>query len=329
MQSVLVTGGAGFIGSHLCDLLLERGLRVHAVDDLRTGNLANLPLSAPHFRFEQLAIGSPASLERLEKLVADANFVFHLASPVGVSIAHEAPGTTVSSIVLAGAQLVDVCRRLHRSMLYTSSSELYGPAPPCPTSEDCELSLSSAPRFSYAIAKLAVEHMVADLPRHHGVPAWIVRLFNIAGPRQRPDAGVVAAFAAQLTSEGGHLCIHGDGAQTRSFLHVSDAVAAIACVAECRELSGRAVNIGGEHCVSIRELVTRMQEECGHRTLFSYRSYDDVHGNEFVPVVQRRPDTRLLREATGWAPRLGLTDIIRDCLEYARRPTETAFIGRA
>jgi UDP-glucose 4-epimerase len=323
-QSVLVTGGAGFIGSHLCDLLLARGFRVHVVDDLRSGDLANLPFSSPNFSFEQLAVGNPATVDRLEKRVARSSFVFHLASPVGVSVVHDEPGATVSSIVRSGLQLVELCQRFHRPILYTSSSELYGPDPPCPASEESLLTLSSAPRFSYAVAKLAVEHLVADLNRRHGVPAWIVRLFNIAGPRQRASAGVVAAFAAELVA-GRHLSIHGDGTQTRCFLHVRDAVGAIARIAECAELCGRPVNLGGEAYISIRELATLMHRENGQRDLIAYRTYDDAFGRGFVPVVQREPDTRLLRTATGWRPKLSLSDIIRDSIEHARRGAEPVY----
>jgi UDP-glucose 4-epimerase len=327
-QTVLVTGGAGFIGSHLCELMLARGFSVHVVDDLRSGKLANLPFSSASFSFEQLAVGNPATLDRLEKRVARSSFVFHLASPVGVSVVHDEPGATVNSIMRAGMQLVELCRRLHRPLLYTSSSEVYGPDPPCPVSEECMLTLSATPRFSYAVAKLAVEHLVADLNHRHRVPTWIVRLFNIAGPRQRPSAGVVAAFAAELAA-GRQLSIHGDGTQTRCFLHVRDAVGALARIADCSELCGRPVNLGGEACVSIRELAALMQSESGQRDLIAYRTYDDAFGRDFVPVVQREPDTRLLRTATGWQPRLTLSDIIRDSIEHARRAAAEPVYGSA
>jgi UDP-glucose 4-epimerase len=323
MRSALITGGAGFIGSHLCERLLERGVRVTVVDDLRSGDLNNLPLAAPGFSFEQLTVGDPGAADRLERHVAESNFVFHLASPVGVALANEQPGATVTSILLSGIQLVSLCRNLGRPLLYASSSEVYGPSPPCPTSEECPLALSASPRFSYATAKLAVEHLVADLYRRDGVPAWIVRFFNVAGPRQRPDAGVLAAFAADLIA-GRHLRIHGNGDQTRSFLHVIDAAEGLIRIAECPALQGRAVNLGNERCTSIRELADRMLAECGRRELISYCSYGEVFGEQFVPVTQRSPDTRLLRESTGWSPQLSLSDIVRDCVQHARYSGELA-----
>lgn len=317
--SILVTGGAGFIGSHLCEMLLERGFRVHVVDDLRTGSLMNLPSFSPSLTFEQLRVGDPAVAERLGQAVADSSMVFHLASPVGVSSAHDDPGATVCSIVLGGAQIVELCRRHHCPVLFTSSSEVYGPTPNCPVSEDSPLTLSAAPRFSYGAAKLAVEHMITGLYRQSGVASWTVRLFNIAGPRQRADAGVIAAFAEELAGGSGHLQIHGDGTQTRSFLHVRDAVDALVSVADCPHLCGRAVNVGGGDLISIRTLAERMVAECERKGLFSHCNYSDCYGDSFVPVLRREPDTRLLRELTGWRSRFGLTDIIRDCLKHASR----------
>jgi UDP-glucose 4-epimerase len=323
-RSILVTGGAGFIGSHLCELLLARGFGVRVVDDLRTGTLDNLPLGSQDVRFEQIRVGDPSCVERLEQHVIESCFVFHLASPVGVSTVSDEPGMTLTSIIEAGSQIVELCRRHRRPLLFTSSSEVYGPAPPCPTTEECALALSAAPRFSYAVAKLAVEHLVIELFRRHRVPAWVVRLFNIAGPRQRADAGVVSAFSAELVSGRGHIRIHGDGTQTRSFLHVSDAARALARIGECSALCGRAVNLGSEAAITIRELADLVQSEVRRHALYSLCSYEAVFGAAFTPVVQRQPNTRLLREATGWQPKLALTDIVHDCVEHARRSVELA-----
>jgi UDP-glucose 4-epimerase len=121
-----------------------------------------------------------------------------------------------------------------------------------------------------------------------------------------------------LASGRGHLRIHGDGLQTRCFLHVRDAVEALVRIAECPQLCGRAVNVGSENAISIRELADRMLAACGEHELFSYCSYGELYGNEFAPVIRRQPDTRLLRNSTGWHPKLSLSDIIRDCLEHAK-----------
>jgi nucleoside-diphosphate-sugar epimerase len=317
--SILVTGGAGFVGSHLCELLLERGFGVHVVDDLSSGSLSNLPLSSPGLTFERLKIGDPAAEKRLAHAVAGSSMVYHLASPVGVASVHNDPGAAVCRIVLAGAQLVECCRRHQRPILFTSSSEVYGPTPPCPTTEDSPLMLSAASRFSYGVAKLAVEHMVAGLCNQSGVASWIVRLFNVAGPRQRAEAGVIAAFAEELARGGGPLQIHGDGTQTRSFLHVRDAVVALIAVADRPELKGRAVNVGGKEVVSIRSLANQMARQAGGSRSLSHCDYRDCFGENFAPVLRREPDTRLLEGLTGWRSEFRLADIVRDCLEFASR----------
>jgi UDP-glucose 4-epimerase len=316
---VVVTGGAGFIGSHLCDLLTERRVAVHVVDDLRTGSLANLHLSARHLTFDHLSIGDPNAMEALAAVVAKSAMVYHLAGPVGVSLAQADPGATVRETVLAGAQIVELCRRYRRPLLFTSSSEVYGCTGDTPSSENAALALSTAPRFSYAAAKLAVEHMVTSLYCRDEIPSWVVRLFNIAGPRQRRTAGVMSAFAAAAVDPKGTLQIYGEGDQTRSFLHVRDGVDGLVRIAASSELQGRAINLGGAQPISMNALAQRITAECARQTACSYSSYATCFGEDFVPVQHRKPDTRLLRESTGWRPRFDLDDIIRDCITDARR----------
>jgi UDP-glucose 4-epimerase len=311
-NSVVVTGGAGFVGSHLCELLLQKDCHVTVLDDLRASDVANLPRRNAALHFEQLSIGTPSAAARLGQHVAHADFVFHLASPVGVSVAHFQPSATAASIVSAGAQVADACRTHERPLLFTSSSEVYGATPACPAAEDAPLALSNAPRFSYGTAKLVIEQLVAELNHQYGIPSWIVRLFNVAGPRQRPDAGVIASFVDCALSDR-PLLIHGDGRQTRCFLHVSDAVEALAAVAQNRFLCGRAVNVGNNTAVTINDVaaaVAAQRPHCSTRRA----AYAEVFGEHFLDVQRRIPDTRLLTETTGWRPRFTLHDIVRDCL---------------
>jgi UDP-glucose 4-epimerase len=312
-KSVIVTGGAGFIGSHLCEALLQRDCKVLAIDDLRSGDRANLPWTDNNLRFEELTVGSAAAAARLESHIACADFVFHLASPVGVPLAHAEPGATASSIVSAGVQLVELCRRHKRSLLFTSSSEVYGLTGAYPTTEQASLTLSDAPRFSYATGKLAVEQMVLGLHRQYGVPSWVLRLFNVAGPRQRPDAGVVAALARHATTDH-RLLVHGDGQQTRCFLHVADAAEAIVAVAASIDLCGRVVNVGSVQSVTIEDLAGVVAAHAGRRCSVIRVGYTELFGDDFQVVHKRLPDTRLIRETTGWRPRFGLHDIVRDCV---------------
>jgi UDP-glucose 4-epimerase len=288
-----------------------------AIDDLRSGALDNLPLAQSNLHFEQLSIGDPLVVERIQSHVAQSDLVFHLAGPVGVGVAHRNPIDTATSIVLSGLQMVDLCRRYRRPLLFASSSEVYGAASAHPISEGAPLTLTGAPRFSYAAAKFVVEHLVTGLYNQCRVPSWIVRFFNVAGPRQRPMAGVVASLAEDAYRDKA-LLIHGDGTQTRCFLHVADAVEAVARVATCAELVGRAVNVGGDESVSINALAVCIQSQVGNGQAVARVDYTDAFGEGFHPVHKRVPDTHLLRSATGWRPRFRLSDIVRDCLaEYA------------
>ena len=320
-HKVLVAGGAGFIGSHLSELLSARGNRLQIVDDLSSGQRHNLPSSGNNVVFEQLTIGKAPVEDALSDHIASCDFVFHLADPVGVTHAHGDPIATATKIVLAGAQLVRLCARHNKPLLFVSSSEVYGLTTRFPTPEDVPLQLSAASRFSYGSAKLTVEHMVMGLHRTTAIPSWVVRLFNIAGPRQRPDVGVLAAFVdAAIRAE--QLYIHGDGSQTRCFLHVQDAAEAIMRVAATERLMGCPVNIGATDSVSIVELARTVARHTERVAQLQYSSYGERFGRGFVPVMRRLPDTSLLRRCTGWTPRFTLDDIIQDSLQYATRLNE-------
>lgn len=324
MAHYLITGGAGFIGSHLCELLLRKHCAVTVLDDLRSSNVPNLPRHDARLHFEQVSIGAPSAASRLAAHVADADFVFHLASPVGVSLAHSEPAATAASIASAGAQVVDACRTHRCPLLFTSSSEVYGATAACPTAEDAALTLGNAPRFSYGAAKLIVERLVAALYCEHDVPSWIVRLFNVSGPRQRPEAGVVASFV-ECALNNRPLLVYGDGCQTRCFVHVADAVEALAAVALTRSLCGRAINVGSDAAVTINDVAAAVAAQLGPHCSIRRTTYAEVFGEHFLDVRRRIPDTRLLTEATGWRPRFTLQDIVRDCL--ADRALERSKLG--
>ncbi len=310
-RAALITGAAGFIGSHLADLLLDEGFEVVGLDDLSNGQRRHLPWGRAGFQFEQFPLGDPVYDRRLDRLVGAADVVFHLAAPP-LSAAHGP-----ERLLRAGLQVAACCGRLARPLLFASSAAVYGRESAGPLPESAALQLDASAQHARAAAQLAIEQVVLELWRRQGVPAWVVRFFNVAGPRQKPADGVVAAFAHAARSDDQLLTIHGDGRATRSFLHVLDAVRAVYEVARCHDLAGRAVNVGHERETPVRELARRVLQLAGAEGPPVHADPADLLGDDATPIARRTADTALLREATGWSPRHALDDIILDSLGCA------------
>ncbi len=314
-STVVVTGGAGFIGSTLVDRLLGRGCRVIVLDDLSNGELRNLPMAHPALSVHRVTVGAPGSAAVLDDAVAAATLVVHLASPIGVGRAHAERFAVVQSILQSGIAVIEACRSHRRPMLMTSSSEVYGPGQLQPLSEDEPLRLGISPRWGYAAAKLALEHMAAGLFQEHGIPTWLVRPFNVAGPRQRPETGLVVATFVDAAVRGLPLVIHGDGSQTRAFLHVEDVAEALIRIVQCPLLAGRPVNLGGEQALSINEVAALVMQVSGAAVPIIHQSNHEVFGDGFVAAVTRVPDLGLLVSSTGWRPTRTAAQAIGDCYD--------------
>jgi UDP-glucose 4-epimerase len=315
---VVVTGGAGFIGSTLVDRLLGRDCRVVVLDDLSNGTVVNLPLTHPGLTLHRVTVGDPGCAAVVDAAVAAATMVVHLASPIGVGLAHAERFSVVQNILQSGMAVIEACRKHRRPMLLTSSSEVYGPGAAHPLAEDEPLRLSISPRWGYAAGKLALEHLAAGLFQEHGVPTWLVRPFNVAGPRQRPETGLVVASFVEAALQGRPLVIHGDGRQTRAFLHVDDVVDALIRIVQCPQLVGRPVNLGGEQALSINEMAALVLQVSGAAVPIVHQPNAQVFGEGFVPALTRIPDLGLLVSCTGWHPTRTATQAIRDCCDARR-----------
>ena len=320
-KNVLVLGGAGFIGSHLVEALLEQGAVVNVLDDLSSGRRENLNLEHPDLRFQRLDItglGQETRSSALDLAVASTDFVVHLASPIGLRLAHTHGFDTTARILSGGMNVVSACLRHRRPILYTSSSEIYGAVAHKALDEADTAGFGLEPRWGYGAAKMAVEHLVAGLYREYGIPATSARLFNVVGPRQNSQSGLVLSAFAEAAMGDEELTVHGDGTDRRTFLHVRDCAAALLAIAGCEDLLGKSVNVGGTENISILELAALVTHLSGKGRI-THKSYREVYGENFAAVADRRPKLDLLIEATGWKPRRSLKDAVWDCLEDLRR----------
>lgn len=306
----MVTGGAGFIGSHLVEALLERAATVQVIDDLSVGDRANLPLGHPRLA---LTVADVAANSRVvDPAIAAAGLVFHLAGPIGVPLAHSERYAVTAAILAGGLAVVEACRRYRRPLVVASSSEVYGPGGVAPLREDDPIAFGLAPRWGYAAAKFALEHLAVGLTEADGPPVWVVRLFNVVGPRQRPETGLCVAAFLEAARTGRPLTVHGDGSQQRGLLHVLDAVDGLLAIAGSDALAGSPVNLGNPQAVTIRELAELVISVTGRQVPIRFVPPETLFGPDFAATANRVPDIRRLQLATGWRPRRALRQVLQD-----------------
>lgn len=318
---VLVTGGAGFIGSHLVEALLARGDRVTAIDDCSTGDPENLAAVRDHERFALLH-GSVCDEVLVDEACLGVEAIFHLAAAVGVRRILE---KQVMSIVtnLHGTETILRAATAHGRIpvFLASTSEVYGKGVKAPFAEDDDsvLGATGIHRWSYACTKAMDEFLALAFHRERALPVRIGRFFNITGPRQSAAYGMVLPNFCERVLAGEPCVVHGDGEQTRCFLHVADCVDAVLRLAEEPLAVGRVVNIGGEEEVAIGRLAELVGEVRGKAVAVDHVPYERAFPEGGFEDMRRRvPDTARLRELTGWRPRHDLRAIVADCLETCR-----------
>ncbi|MFE0329239.1 NAD-dependent epimerase/dehydratase family protein [Streptomyces sp. NPDC058960] len=315
----LVTGGAGFIGSHLVDALLAEGHSVVVLDNLTTGRQENLRQAAtsPRFRFVH---GSVLDAPLVDELMQECRAVIHLAAAVGVKLIVEQTLRSFITNTKGTETVIESAQRYDRRILLASTSEIYGKNSSGPLGETSDriLGSPSIARWSYSTAK-AVDEILAFLyHRERGLRSTVVRFFNTVGPRQSPAYGMVIPRFARQAVRGEPLTVHADGRQRRCFLHVADAVAALLLLLEHPGAEGEAFNIGADDEISIRELADRITAQAGSVSPVRHLSYDEAYGAGFEDMERRVPDTTKLRVLTGWRPRRALADILADAIADAR-----------
>ncbi len=312
MQNVLLTGGAGFIGSHLAEKLLAEGHKVTIIDDLSTGrwsNIAHLE-GDPHFR---AIIASADDAKLIGDEVPRHTFVFHLASAVGVQLVVDKPVETVQRIVRTTDVLVEAAARFRRPMLLTSTSEVYGKSEAVPFSEDADTVMgpTSKRRWAYACAKAIDEFLMLAHFHQTNLPVYVARLFNTVGPRQTGRYGMVLPRFVDAALKNKPVTVFGDGNQTRCFCCVHDVVDGLLALARNPNAVGKVVNLGNDEEISMRALAERVIRLTGSRSEIVHIPYDDAYGPGFDDMKRRVPDLQRARDLIGWAPAYRLDDMIR------------------
>ena len=313
----LITGGAGFIGSHLAESLVLQGHEVIALDDLSTGQAANVaPLAtAPGFR---LVIGSVTDARVVDPLVEQVDVVFHLAAAVGVKLVCEAPIRTIHTNVDGTAVVLAAAHRYGKRVLVASTSEVYGKNDRLPYREDANLVLGppDKTRWGYATSKLLDEFLALGYAREHGLHVTVVRLFNTVGPRQSTRYGMVLPNFVRWALADEPIVVHGDGSQTRSFTWVGDVVWAMTALIKEPRAAGEVFNIGNGEEISIRNLAGRVCERTGSRSAIAYVPYERAFDHSFEDMPRRVPDISKLRRLIGYEPQIHLNGIIDSVIQY-------------
>lgn len=319
MTGVLVTGGAGFIGSHLVDALLARGDRVVVLDNLSTGRLANLAhvIAHPNLQFVQ---GSVLDELIVDELAHHCETVVHLAAAVGVRLVVAQPLKSLTTNIRGSEIVIEAAHRYRRKIMIASSSEIYGKNAAGPLAEDADRILGSPAvvRWAYSTAK-AVDEMLANAyHRERALPTIVVRLFNVAGPRQTSAYGMVVPRLVRQALRGEPLTVYGDGRQTRCFGHVTDVVAALVTLLDTDAAIGETVNVGTDEEICIRDLAERIRAHAASTSPVRLVPFEVAYGAGFEDMDRRLPDTGKLRRLTGWRPVRSLDDILRDMIDEVR-----------
>ena len=311
-MKVLITGGAGFIVSHLADACIARGDEVCILDDLSTGNLENLLAVAKHPRFHSV-IGSVHDTNLVGELIDGCDVVFHLAAAVGVKLIVESPVHTIATNVHGTEVVLAEASRQRKRVLITSTSEVYGLSENLPFREDGNLVLGATThgRWSYACSKAIDEFLALAYWREKKLPVVIARLFNTVGPRQIGRYGMVVPTLVAQALDGEPLTVYGNGQQTRCFAAIGDVVDALLRLMDHPDTAGEVFNIGSQEEISIRNLAERILEITGSSSRIVHIPYREAYAEGFEDMPRRVPDTSKAGRVIGWRAHQSLDEILR------------------
>jgi UDP-glucose 4-epimerase len=321
----LITGGAGFIGSHLAEFLLAAEHQVTIIDDLSTGRFENIAhlVGQPGFHY---AIETITNEVVMDRLVSECDMIFHLAAAVGVELIVHSPVRVIETNILGTEAVLRAAHRYRKKTLIASTSEIYGKSDKVPFSEDDDrvLGATTKARWSYSTSKAVDEFLALAYYKERGLPTVIFRLFNTVGPRQTGQYGMVVPRFVKNALVSQPIRVYGDGRQSRCFAHVKDVVRAIAALAEHPGAIGQVFNIGTTEEVTIAELAQRAKQAAGSNSEIVYVPYAQAYEEGFEDMRRRLPDISKIKQLIGWKPSLNLDDVLKDVIAYMQTRQQEA-----
>lgn len=318
-MNYLITGGAGFIGSHLAEALLANGHRVTVIDNLSTGSIRNIAHLRGHERFAYV-IDTMLNAPLLAELVDEADAVFHLAAAVGVRLIVESPVRTIETNIRCTELLLEIAEKKKKKVLVASTSEVYGKSTSVPFREDGDLVMGATTRgrWSYACSKAIDEFLAIAYWRERRLPTVVVRLFNTVGPRQTGQYGmVIPRFVGQALT-GAPITVYGDGTQSRCFTHVSDSVRALVALMQTDRTLGEVFNVGSDNEITILDLAERVRTMTRSGSEIVFVPFAVAYEENFEDMQRRVPSTEKIMRAVGWTPRVGLDELLASVIGYHR-----------
>ena len=324
----LITGGAGFVGSHLADKLIGEGHDVTVIDDLSTGRYSNVEHLEGNDKFH-LIIDTVLNEKLMEELIRETDRVFHMASAVGVRLIMEQPVKTIETIFHGTDVVLKFCSRYRKRVLVPSTSEVYGKGVSVPFKEEDDLLTGSTDkhRWAYACAKTLDEFLALAHWKETRLPVVVVRLFNTVGPRQTGQYGMVVPNFIKSALSSKPLNVYGDGSQARCFGHVLDIVEGLAKAIETPECFGQVINFGNNEEISIHDLAKKVIEKTGSNSEIRFLTYDEVYGEGFEDMQRRVPSLEKANRLVGYQPTRTLDNIITDVVEEFRERLKSESAG--
>src|SRR5271167_1123517 len=315
----LITGGSGFVGSHLAEELLQRGEEVYILDDLSTGSIENIEHLKPNPRFHY-TLDSVQNEPVLAELIDRCDVVYHLAAAVGVKLIVESPVNTIETNVHGTEVVLKLANKKKKKVLITSTSEVYGKSTRVPFREDHDLVLgaTSKGRWSYACSKAIDEFLALAYWHEKRLPVVVVRLFNTVGPRQTGRYGMVIPSFVKQAVQGSPITVYGDGNQSRCFTYVGDVVKALVGLSDHPGAVGEVFNIGGGREITINDLARLVKETAGSSSEIVHVPYDQAYEKGFEDMPRRVPDITKINQLLGWRPTIDVDQIVERVIEFQR-----------